>query len=83
MKGHLNLWDLPAQQSASIKGIFLQIAEHVQVRLRDLGFVTGEKVTCLQHIPFSGPRIYRMGDSVFSLDRDVAVGVHIELTEHV
>lgn len=50
-----------------------------QTRLSELGLDPGEIVQCLQSSPFGGPRIYRIGDSVFSIERALAENIEISL----
>ncbi len=76
------LWDLPQNSTAFVSGFTREISEKYRLRLDDLGFATGEKVTCIKRIPFNGPRVYKIGDGVFSIDKDVAAQILIsnELT---
>ena len=68
----MKLWDLPKNESATVENINQIAKDQDRERLRTLGFDPGEKITCLQQPPFGGPRVYRNGDSVFSLAVEVA-----------
>lgn len=48
------------------------------MRLMEMGFETSQTVTCLRRTPFSGPIVVQLGDSVFSLEQELAKHVHID-----
>ena len=73
----MNLWDLPQFSQASIKSYKDSIPGNYQLRLRELGFEEGERVTCLRSAPFGGPKVFKVGDSVFSLAKDVAEEIQV------
>lgn len=72
IKVRMTLWDLPQNAKALVSGFAQEISDKYRLRLDDLGFASGEEVTCLKTIPFNGPRVYKIGDSVFSVDREIA-----------
>lgn len=72
------LWSLPRGLSAKVRELGNSLPSQYRVRLSELGFREGEIVQCLRWTPFGGPRIYQVGDSVFSLASDVATFVEIE-----
>jgi Fe2+ transport system protein FeoA len=55
------------------------LAEPYRVRLMELGFHPGESVACLQSPSFGAPKVYRVSNTVFSLDEEVAAHVHVSL----
>ncbi len=73
----MNLWELPEHACGVIQSYDSNLPNSSLQRLRDLGFAEGEGVECIQRLPLGGPRVYRMGDSVFSLDRDIAIAVKV------
>lgn len=77
----MTLWDLKQGQHARITGIAAEMEEVFQRRLEDLGFRAGETVMCSKKIPFGGPRVFRVGDSVFSVERSMALAVNIRIED--
>jgi len=76
-----NLWSLKVNQSAVVSGFSASMAEVFVNRLSALGFRVGQKVLCLGVTPFGGPRIFQIGDSVFSLAGDLANGIVVDKPE--
>lgn len=74
----MSLWNLKSNQSARVRGIDPSLPATFRDRLEHLGFAAGEQVACVRRTPFNGPRVYRVGDSVFSLAQDIASAVLIE-----
>ncbi len=67
-----SLWSLTAGTQGQISGFESHLAENYRVRLMELGFHPGEVVTCLQTPAFGSPKVFRVANSIFSLDDDVA-----------
>ncbi|MEL7047093.1 MAG: FeoA family protein [Pseudomonadota bacterium] len=67
-----SLWDLGRGQTATIGGFDEELPESYCNRLTELGFYPGERVTCLQAPALGAPRVYRVANSTFSLDDDIA-----------
>ena len=74
----MKLWDLPPSTRATVKTIAAKLSPEYRKRLGELGLLDGETVECLRHTPFGGPRIYKIGDCVFSIARDIAAEVEIQ-----
>ena len=75
----MTLWHLPRSRKARVIGTaHSSFSLLIGLRLEELGFRQGGEVTCLRKTPFGSPRIYLVGDSVFSLARDVAEQIEIE-----
>lgn len=70
-----SLWQLPPGETGVITGFDGRLAASYRVRLMELGFHLGESVTCLQAPGLGAPRVYRVSNSVFSLDDEVAGGI--------
>lgn len=68
----LSLWSLTAGAKGQISGFDSQLAENYRVRLMELGFHLGEIITCLQAPAFGSPKVFRVANSIFSLDDEVA-----------
>jgi Fe2+ transport system protein FeoA len=71
------LWTLARGQCAAIDGFDDALREEYRVRLMELGFHPGERVSCLQAPALGAPRVYRVANTVFSLDDEVANHVRV------
>ncbi len=69
------LWALAKGQRAAIHGFSGALADSYRQRLTEMGFHSGEIVTCLLRPAFGAPRVYRVSNTVYSLDQDVAAHV--------
>jgi Fe2+ transport system protein FeoA len=74
----MTLWMLPEHQSAKVLGFTDLLPEEYRQRLREIGFEKETEVLCLRSTPFAGPKVFQIGDSVFSLARDLAEMVTLE-----
>lgn len=72
------LWALKAGEQGRISGFDDALAEHYRVRLMELGFHPGEQVSCVQSPAFGAPRVYRVANTIFSLDDEVASHIVID-----
>lgn len=74
----MNAWELQQNQQGKI----IQINDspkEVIARLDDLGFSVNEILTCLKHPPFQGPRVYLNSHGVFSLEKEVARLIEVQV----
>ena len=76
------LWSLRAGERGQITGFDDTLAENYRVRLMELGFHPGEMVACLQSPAFGAPKVYRVANTIFSLDDEVASHIGIGTVEH-
>ncbi|MEK9989739.1 MAG: FeoA family protein [Halieaceae bacterium] len=75
----MNLWELPTRTEAVLVGFAPALAERYRGRLLEFGFHTGEKIVC-QHQPgFGAPRVYRVSNATYSLDRELALQVLVSV----
>jgi Fe2+ transport system protein FeoA len=74
------LWDLPVDQPCEVNGFDEDMPEAFRVRLMEFGFHPGESVVCLQTPALGAPRVYRVSNTVYSLDREIAKRVYVSLT---
>lgn len=74
----MTLWQLPEQGHAAITGFAQNLDERHQRRLRELGFDIQQTIVCLRAVPFGGPRVYQVGDSVISLAKDMASAILVD-----
>ena len=66
------LWSLSAGDHCEILRYDDRLAEPYRVRLMEFGFHPGEIVSCLQSPAFGAPKVYRVSNTVYSLDDEVA-----------
>ena len=73
-----SLWSLQAGDHGHITGYGDALAENYRIRLMELGFHPGEHVYCLQSPAFGAPKVFRVANTIFSLDDEVANHIIIE-----
>lgn len=76
----MTLWDLDVNAQAYITGT---LPTNEETRLKSLGFITEQKVLCLQKTLFGGPKVYQIGDNIFSLSKEVASTVLIDTKDNI
>ena len=69
---NLTLWSLKAGERCEILAYDDALASKYRVRLMEFGFHPGEAVTCLQAPALGAPLVYRVSNTIFSLDDEVA-----------
>lgn len=74
-----SLWALDKGQQGAIEGFDDALREEYRIRLMELGFHPGEIVACMQAPALGAPRVYRVANTVFSLDDQVAQFVRVRL----
>lgn len=74
----INLWDLKEKANAIICGLSDSIPDRYQRRLRELGFHVDERIVCVKWTFAGGPRLYRIGNCVYSLEKDIAHAIEIK-----
>ncbi|MBU2880845.1 ferrous iron transport protein A [Psychrosphaera sp. B3R10] len=73
----MTLWDLTKNSLSTISHLSPTLEEALLVRLMEMGFETNQSITCLRRTPFSGPIVVQLGDSVFSLEQELAQHVYL------
>ena len=68
----LSLWSLSRGEAAVIEDFDDALPEAYRNRLMEMGFHPGETVSCLQAPALGAPRVYRVSNSTFSLDDEIA-----------
>lgn len=71
------LWTLSKGEGGAIEGFDEALRYEYRIRLMELGFHPGEYVSCLQAPALGAPRVFRVANTVFSLDDEVARHVRI------
>jgi len=74
----VTLWSLRAGERCEIIAYDEGLAEPYRVRMMEFGFHPGESVTCLQSPSMGAPKVYRVSNTVFSLDDEVAVHILVK-----
>lgn len=77
-----SLWSLKTGDRGRITGFDNALAENYRVRLMELGFHPGEVVTCLQAPALGAPKVYRVANTIFSLDDEVAPHINVAPVSH-
>jgi len=75
-----SLWTLKSGDSCEILGYDDALDEKYRIRLMEFGFHPGESVSCLQSLAFGAPKVYRVSNTVYSLDDEVAAHVLVRIT---
>ena len=73
-----SLWSLKAGGQGRITGFDDKLAENYRIRLMELGFHPGEVISCVQSPGLGAPKVYRVSNTIFSLDDEVAAHISIE-----
>jgi Fe2+ transport system protein FeoA len=76
---NLSLWSLKAGDRCEILGYDDTLAENYRIRMMEFGFHPGESVSCLQAVAFGAPKVYRVSNTIFSLDEEVADHIYVRL----
>ena len=74
-----SLWMLKRGERAQIDHYDEGLPESYHIRMLELGFHPGEVVSCLQSPALGAPKVYRVSNTVYSLDDEVADHIHVKL----
>lgn len=66
------LWDLIQGEQCLVSGFHQDLDESYRVRLMELGFHPGELVSCIQAPRLGAPKLYRVHNTIYSLDDNIA-----------
>ena len=66
------LWDFAKGERGIVQGFNEALEESYCLRLMELGFQPGEQVTCVQSPNLGAPRLYRVNNTIYSLDDQIA-----------
>ena len=75
------LWALREGDSGVVEGFGDNISEAYRIRLMEFGFHPGETVSCLLTPGVGAPHVYRVSNTVFSLDEDLSAHVYLRITD--
>ncbi|KRP17978.1 MAG: ferrous iron transport protein A [Porticoccaceae bacterium] len=68
----MTLWDLKQGTSATVASFVATLESSYRVRLMELGFHPGETIACVLAPSLGAPKLYRVNNTVYSLDDSVA-----------
>ncbi|MBT4519118.1 MAG: ferrous iron transport protein A [Halieaceae bacterium] len=75
----ISLWSLKVGDRCRIECFDDTLADSYRVRVMELGFHPGEVVSCVQAPAFGAPKVYRVSNTMFSLDEEVAAHIRVVL----
>jgi Fe2+ transport system protein FeoA len=75
-----SLWQLSRGQTAVVKGFAQSLTEAYRVRLVELGFRPGAAIACTMAPRLGAPKLYRVDNAVYSLERKIAECIQTEPT---
>jgi Fe2+ transport system protein FeoA len=73
----MTLWDLKQGTSATVQSFVSSLESSYRTRLSELGFHPGENISCVLSPSLGAPKLYRVNNSVYSLDDSVASLINI------
>jgi len=76
---NLSLWTPKAGERCEILGYDEILPEKYRTRMMEFGFHPGETVACVQAVAFGAPKVYRVSNTIFSLDEEVADHIQVRL----
>ncbi|MDH4053135.1 MAG: ferrous iron transport protein A [Rubrivivax sp.] len=77
-----SLWTLRAGDGCRIIRFDDALAASYRVRMMELGFHPGEIVSCVHAPALGAPKVYRVSNTLYSLDDEVALHIHVEPLSH-
>jgi len=67
-----NLWQMKRGVQSVIEGFDTALESSVKARLEELGFHQGARVLCTQAPRLGAPKLYKVGNAVYSLEKPIA-----------
>jgi Fe2+ transport system protein FeoA len=74
-----SLWSLKAGERCEILAFDDALAENYRTRMMEFGFHPGETVSCVHSLAFGAPKVYRVSNTIFSLDEEVASHLQVRV----
>ena len=74
----MTLWDLTQGTSATVSAFSASIETSYRTRLSELGFYPGESIACVMAPSLGAPKLYRVNNTVYSLDDSIASMIEID-----
>lgn len=76
------LWTLKKGESSRIVDFDSSLPTDYKSRLIELGFHQGAEVICVHEPGMGAPKVYRVSNTFYSLDDEIATGIEVEIAEH-
>ena len=73
------LWSLQAGEECRIEAFDGKLESSYRVRMMDFGFSPGERVSCVLSPGLGAPKVYRVSNTTFSLDDEIATHILVSL----
>ena len=70
---NISLWDLGRNEKATLTSFCTTLDDNYRIRLLELGFQPGANITCVVAPKLGAPKLYRVDNTVYSLDEKVAM----------
>jgi len=74
-----SLWQMARGNRCVVTGFDNSIKENIRTRLEELGFRKGAVITCSMAPKLGAPKLYKVANSVYSLEKNLAQLVHTEI----
>ena len=71
--------NIQAQIAELTRGTDEVLPENYRTRMMEFGFHPGETVACLLSVAFGAPKVYRVSNTIFSLDEEVADHIQVRV----
>lgn len=76
-----SLWQMTRGSRCVVTGFDDTIKANIRLRLEELGFKKGALVTCSMAPRLGAPKLYKVANSVYSLEKNLAEMVRTESVE--
>jgi Fe2+ transport system protein FeoA len=73
----MTLWDLQQGATATVDSFGAALQGDYRIRLSELGFHPGEQIACVLSPNLGAPKLYRVNNTVYSLDDSVATLINL------
>ena len=79
----MSLWSMRSGDTGIIEDFLDSLPENFRIRLSELGFHPGETVHCVKAPALGAPKLYRLNNTTFSLDKEIASQVQLKAQARV
>jgi ferrous iron transport protein A len=76
----MKLWELKPNQSAIVGDLSTDIEEKLKYRLKEMGFESGQELSCIRRSPFKGPIVISLGGTILALEQSIAELISLDVT---
>lgn len=75
-----NLWQMSQGETRVITGFAEQLPAAYKKRLTELGFRAGASILCTMAPRLGAPKLFKVANSVYSLEKELAAHIHTQTT---